>query len=77
MKRVFVLLALLLALVVPARAEMDGDCVYTLYSAGGEELTMRAGRMYVGDEYISSDNQLYRVASVDDGNRTAIAEHVG
>ena len=77
MKRVFVLLALLLALVVPARAEMDGDCVYTLYSAGGEELTMRAGRMYVGDEYISSNNQLYRVASVDDGNRTAIAEHVG
>ena len=49
MKRVFVLLAL----VIPARAEMDGDGVYTLYSAGGEELTMRAGRMYVGDEYIS------------------------
>ena len=77
MKRVLVLLALLFALAIPAHAEMDGDCVYTLYSADGNELTMRAGRMYVGDEYISSDDQLYRVASVDDANMTAIAEYIG
>ncbi len=36
MKRVLVLLALLFALAIPAHAEMDGDCVYTLYSADGK-----------------------------------------
>ena len=77
MKRLLVLLALLLAVGLPAHAEMDGECVYTLFSADGRELTMRAGRMYVGDEYISGDDRLYRVASVDDEARTAIAEYVG
>ena len=77
MRRVLLALALLAALCVPARAEMDGDAVYTLVTREGEELTMRAGRMYVGDEYISSGDQLYRVASVDDEARVAVAEHIG
>ena len=77
MKRLLILLALLLALAAPARAEMDGDFVYTLYDGQGNELTMRAGRMFVGDEYISGDDRLYRVASVDDQARTARAEYVG
>ena len=50
-----------------ALAENDGDCLYTLLDAGGGELTMRAARMYVGDEYISGDDQLYRVVSADFG----------
>ena len=33
--------------------------------------------MFVGDEYISGDNQLYRIVSVDDAARTATAERVG
>ena len=57
--------------------ETDGDCVYTLYDADGKKLTVRAGRMYEGDEYISGDNRLYRIISVDDKSMTAQAEYIG
>lgn len=57
--------------------ENDGDCVYTLYTSDGARLTARAGRMYTDDEYISGDNTLYRIISVDDAAQTAIAEPVG
>ena len=77
MKRLWILLLLLAVFAVPARAEMDGDVVYTLYDGQGNELTMRAGRMFVGDEYISGDDRLYRVASVDDAQKTARAEYIG
>ena len=77
MKRLWILLLLLAVFAVPARAEMDGDAVYTLYDGQGNELTMRAGRMFVGDEYISGDDRLYRVASVDDAQKTARAEYIG
>lgn len=60
-----------------ALAENDGDCRYTMYDSSGNALTMRAGRMYVGDEYISGDNRLYRIVSVDDGAQTAVAESLG
>ena len=71
------LLALMALLTVPARAENDGDCVYTLKDAQGRVLTMRAGRMFVGDEYIAADNREYRVTSVDDAAMTAVAEYTG
>ena len=71
------LTALLLMLALPARAENDGDCVYTLLDPQGEALTQRAGRMYVGDEYIASDDRHYRVTSVDDAAMTAAAEYLG
>ena len=77
MKRLWILLLLLAVFAIPARAEMDGDGVYTLYDDQGNELTMRAGRMFVGDEYISGDDRLYRVASVDDAQKTARAEYIG
>ena len=77
MKHLWILLLLLAVFAVPARAEMDGDAVYTLYDGQGNELTMRAGRMFVGDEYISGDDRLYRVASVDDAQKTARAEYIG
>ena len=70
-------LCLMAALPTAAQAEMDGDCVYTLLDASGQSITMRAGKMYEGDEYISGDNQLYRVVSVDDGAMTAVAECLG
>ncbi|NLF29125.1 MAG: stage II sporulation protein P [Clostridiales bacterium] len=78
MKRLLVMLILALAIAAPACAEeMDGDVVYTLVDQSGAVLTMRGGRMYEGDEYISSDDQLYRIVSVDDQRMTATAEHLG
>ena len=38
--------------------ETDGDCLYTMLDSGGQVVARRAGRMYVGDEYISGDNRL-------------------
>ena len=77
MKKIAILLLGLLALVSGARAENDGDCIYTLLNADGEVLTRRAGRMYEGDEYISGDNRHYRIAFVDDARCTATAEDLG
>ena len=70
-------LALLALLAATARAEMDGDCVYTLLGPDGSALTRRGGRIYVGDEYIAGDDSWYRVVSVDDANMTATAEYLG
>ena len=76
--------ALLLAALVlmplcaaPARAETDGDCLYTLLGPDGAMLTQRGGRMYVGDEYIAGNDMWYRVVSVDDAAQTAAAEYLG
>ena len=77
MRRIMVLVLMLTALMTStARAENDGDCVYTLLDQQGRVLTMRAGRMYAGDGYIASDNREYRVISVDDTTFTAVAEGV-
>lgn len=51
--------------------------VYTLKDSEGRMLTMRAGRMYVDDEYIAGDNRHYRVVSVDDAGMTATAALIG
>lgn len=77
MKKIAILLLGLFFLLSAARAETDGDCIYTLLNADGEVLTRRAGRMYTGDEYISSNNRHYRIAFVDDENCTATAEDLG
>ena len=75
--------ALLLAVclfLVPLGAlagETDGDCLYTMLDSGGQVVARRAGRMYVGDEYISGDNRLYRVTAVDTAHETAFAEDLG
>lgn len=57
--------------------ETDGDCLYTMLNSGGQVVARRAGRMYVGDEYISGDNRLYRVTAVDTAHETAFAEDLG
>ena len=78
MKTALCVLIAALCLCAPAvAAENDGDCVYTLVDASGSMLTMRAGRMYPGDEYISGDDRLYRVVSVNDDTMTATAEYAG
>ena len=67
----------LMASALPARAENDGDYVYTLLDAQGNPLTQRGGRIYEGDEYIASDNKYYRVTAVNDELFTATAEYIG
>lgn len=70
-----ILLALMLLAAPSAHAsENDGDCLYTLYDTEGSRLTARAGRMYSGDEYISDDDRIFRIISVDDIRQTAVAE---
>lgn len=83
------MLALMLALLVTARAEAaqsvstqapeaDADeNVWTIYDEDGQYLTSIYGRVYLDDEYISSDNRLYRIIEVDDSKRTAVAQYIG
>lgn len=83
------MLALMLALPVTARAEAaqsvstqapeaDADeNVWTIYDENGQYLTSIYGRVYLDDEYISSDNRLYRIIEVDDSKRTAVAQYIG
>lgn len=81
MKRMLAaLLALMLTAALSQAAlgeETDGDCVYAMIDESGRVITRRGGRMYVGDEYISSDDQYYRIVSVDDAAQTATAECLG
>lgn len=83
------MLTLMLALPVTARAEAaqsvstqapeaDADeNVWTIYDEDGQYLTSIYGRVYLDDEYISSDNRLYRIIEVDDSKRTAVAQYIG
>lgn len=57
--------------------EGEDDRVYTMVDEAGAEITQRMGCMYEGDEYISGDNRLYRVISVDDENGRAVAQCLG
>ena len=70
------MLALFMAAVPAAYSENDGDCIYYLHSTDGEYLTMRAGKMYEGDEYIAGDNRHFRIVQVDDASCAAYAEPV-
>ncbi len=77
MKKLMMILLALMLLCSPALADNDGDCIYKLYDEGGNYLTSRACRIYEGDEYISREDRLYRVISVDDGSCRAVAEDLG
>lgn len=55
----------------------EDETVYTMVDASGRTITQRAGQMHVGDEYISGDDVLYRIVSVDDASHTAVAEYLG
>ena len=77
MKKLLMLLLALVCLCSPALADNDGDCVYKLYDEAGNYLTSRASRIYEGDEYISREDRLYRVISVDDANCIAVARDLG
>jgi len=65
------------AAAVPSAAEESYDdlSVYTAVTETGETIFTRAGTLHPGDEYISRENILYRVSSVN-GN-TATVERIG
>lgn len=73
MKKLLIFLILLLLFPCAALAED----VYTLVDSGGNTLTSYCGDCDAGDEYISSDNQHYRVEKVDKDKLTATVTHLG
>ncbi len=75
MKRLCILLIILL--LISASAFGEEHPVYTLYDEAGKVITSIHGECEAGDEYISGDNQHYRVKSVDNDNRTAVLENLG
>lgn len=68
---------LLAAALLFSCALAEEETVYTMLDASGRVITLRGEQMHVGDEYISGDNRLYRIVSVDDAARTATAEELG
>ena len=61
------LAVLLLAfMLLPLNASAETEKVYTMTDESGKTVAMRLGKMYVGDEYISHENLLYEIVSVDD-----------
>lgn len=78
MKRTLVITLLLMVLLQPfymlhAKAEdsSGNQAVFTAVTEDGKTLFSRGGSIYEGDEYISSDNTLYRIKSVDGSKATA------
>lgn len=70
---------LLLGMSFPSLAEdtQTDEALYSLITASGETVTRHHGHCSEGDEYISSDNRLYRVIHVDETSRTAQVQDLG
>ena len=75
-RRISILLLVLLLISPCLRAYAEGG-VYTLQTQAGRTLTQIQGSCEKGDEYISGDNQHYRVITVNDKTATAVLEHIG
>lgn len=75
-KALTALIAAALMMLCP-RALAEEASVYTMLDTSGRAITQRGEQMHVGDEYISGDDVLYRIISVDDESRTAVAERLG
>jgi stage II sporulation protein P len=76
-----VLFALILTLALSPVAYADDWYLtpggyYTVNLSDGTKLFDYAGIISVDDEYISGDNKLYKVVSVNDGQRSAVANYV-
>lgn len=76
MKRFVFILTVVLLLFGAASAE-ETESLYTIINQEGVPLTQIYGHCEIGDEYISGDNQHYRIISVDDDSRSAFAERIG
>lgn len=75
-KTAWVLLGMLLLFPCQALAREE-DPVYRILTETGQALTQYAGDPDIGDEYISGDNQHYRITAVDSGQKTASAQLLG
>ena len=65
------------AFLLTAASALAENDVYTLLDAQGNKLTSYAGECEIGDEYISSRNQHYRITQINTETKTAVAEHLG
>ena len=74
-------IALCVALLFPVKAQaadwIESEGYFSVFTEEGEALFSRAGDVSVDDEYISGDNQLYRIISVDAQAKTAVAAWQG
>ncbi|MDR3086064.1 MAG: stage II sporulation protein P [Christensenellaceae bacterium] len=68
---------LALSLLLPAGAHAQGESIWTLADESGQKITSIAADVDIGDEYISGDNQLYRVKAIDRVNMVATMENLG
>jgi len=75
MKRSFLIFTVLLML-LPCFANAE-NVVFTLKDENGNILTYYCGECDIGDEYISHENNHYRIKFVDSKEKTAIAELLG
>lgn len=71
----FYILALLLLPVFVFAEDAGQDVLYTVRDTENNPLFSFCGTLSTGDEYISGDNILYRVSSLD--NSQAVAERIG
>lgn len=71
----FILCFLFLCELSPAALAEDN--VYAILDESGRILTHIHGECDLGDEYISGDNQHYRIISVDESGKKATASHTG
>lgn len=54
---------------------VDDSSIFTAADSEGNTIFTLCGMLHEGDEYISADNTLYRIASID--GQTAVAERIG
>ena len=76
-KAIAVILLAALCCCLPALSRAEEPEIYTLLSPKGKVLTRYQGQCEKGDEYISGDNQHYRVTQVDEADHTARTELIG
>lgn len=59
-------------------ASLDTPKYYTVYESSKKDkvLFLRGDEVSVGDKYLSGDNKLYEIKSVDNNSKTAIAEFI-
>lgn len=76
-KRQIGILLLVLLLLSPCWSASAEGGIYTLQTEDGRALTQIQGSCETGDEYISSDNQHYRIISVTENTATAVLEYIG
>ncbi len=82
MKKALALLLTLLLLspvAIAARAETldDPESVYEIYDEQGTLITYYCGYPEAEDEYIGGDNRHFRIKSVDENKKTAVATSLG